>query len=65
MDSFLSEINQIHEISNVRHTFWTYFLDILFGQAGRFGTVVVVYINSIKTILEFNFDLYHAFKQHG
>ena len=28
-------------------------------------TVVVAYINTMKTSLDFNFDLYQAFKQHG
>ena len=31
----------------------------------RITTVVGEFINIIKTTLEFNFDLYQAFKQHG
>jgi len=33
-------------------------------RLGRFH-IIVVYINTVKTILDFNFDFYQAFKQHG
>ena len=29
------------------------------------NTVVVVYINTMKTTLDFNFNFYQALKQHG
>ena len=40
-------------------TLYKYFYSIVFP------TVLGVYINTMKTNFDFNFDFYQAFKQHG
>ena len=36
-----------------------------FNVVGTLNTVVVDYINTMKTTFDFNFDLHKAVKQHG